>query len=84
MTSFLTNLVVSDPDCFVMVLPTFRSMGRPGHADKGKVAVMNLKTPAGRKHKTCNGKCNQTQNLKAGSSESSLAPPCGDYSFLVV
>ncbi|PBK62361.1 hypothetical protein ARMSODRAFT_1024963 [Armillaria solidipes] len=45
-------------------------------------SVMNLETPAGRKHQTYNGKCNQTQNLKAGSSESSLAPPCGDYSFL--
>ncbi len=43
--------------------------------------VMNLKTPAGRKHKTCNGECSQTQNLKAGSSESSLAPPCDDCSF---
>ncbi|KAK0190259.1 hypothetical protein F5146DRAFT_1137101 [Armillaria mellea] len=44
--------------------------------------VMNLKTPVGRKHKTYNGKCYQAANLKAGSSESSLAPPCGDYSFL--
>ncbi len=32
----------------------------------------------GQKHKTCNGECSQTQNLKAGSSESSLAPPCSD------
>jgi hypothetical protein len=47
-------------------------------------AVMNLEAPVGRKHKTCNGKCSQTQNLKAGSSESSLAPPCDDCSFLVV
>ncbi|PBK90892.1 hypothetical protein ARMGADRAFT_1031990 [Armillaria gallica] len=47
-------------------------------------ALMNLETPAGRKHKTCNSKCNQTQNMKAGSSKSSLAPPCSDYSFLVV
>ncbi len=25
---------------------------------------MNLETPAGRKHKTCNSECNQTQNLE--------------------
>ncbi|KAK0185384.1 hypothetical protein F5146DRAFT_1124889 [Armillaria mellea] len=29
--------------------------------------LMNLKTPAGRKHKTYNGKCYQAANLKAGS-----------------
>ncbi|KAK0447525.1 hypothetical protein EV421DRAFT_1733390 [Armillaria borealis] len=46
--------------------------------------AVKVKTPAGRKHKTYNSKCNQTQNLKAGSSESSLAPLCGDYSFLGV
>ncbi|KAK0227183.1 hypothetical protein EDD85DRAFT_795010 [Armillaria nabsnona] len=37
------------------------------HTDLAE-AVMNLETPAGRKHKTCNGQHNQTQNLKAGSS----------------
>ena len=40
MTSFATNLVVSDPDCFVTVLLTFRSMGRPGRAGEGKFAVV--------------------------------------------
>ncbi len=40
MTSFSTNLVVSDADCFVMVLPTFRSMGRPGRGGVGKVVVV--------------------------------------------
>ncbi len=50
-------------------------------ASYGMVTLMNLETPAGRKHKTCNGECSQTQNLKAGSSESSLAPPCDDCSF---
>ncbi|PBK77848.1 hypothetical protein ARMSODRAFT_1010481 [Armillaria solidipes] len=63
---------------FVEVLNDFSV----AHKALACVVVMNLETPAGRKHQTYSGKCNQTQNLKAGSSKSSLAPPCGDYSFL--